>query len=524
MVLGAALVVLGAMDGTPASADEYLPPARLIALQSPTGMVATPTRIYVTEQNDIKVVDPSTQHVVSTIAGFPGAASPVLTGDYSTLVVAAVKGHQLAEVSTIDNTIKSVVDTVDCPHSLQLVGPTLWYLGGCSAPYSIFESSVDDLKVHTQVGSLTTDLDGDHALRAASGWLTLTSQTGTDVYSLTGSTALTYQRTLDVGGFFEPQVLTGNSIFGTLGTGYARVDLTTGNLTAFYGALGRTAMAYSAVGDLVGVGVSYGGRYDMYVDDGATGARRVSGKVFGGRGVSPSRVDLLTFSTDGQLLYGLEECLGGRFLLFTSTTSRPAQLKVSLRVSAPRAFGQPVHATALVTDAASPVPGVVVHFHLRVNGVQRVVDASTDSVGRAQMTVSVAHPGSVVATTDNSLTTAGFSSRTIHFAIPAKLVTFMSPARSTRRGVLHYSSASDVTSSAKLLPTRAGVTVRLQLQMLKGSSWRIVDRLQINTDKTSRVYVRLGTVLPRVEYRIVYLRSWAPHKTVRAAAKPFVVS
>jgi hypothetical protein len=486
----------------------YRPVSARVDLDASAGLVEVANKLYVSEDDQVKVFSATSMKELTTIPNVSGAGSMARSADGSTVYVAENGGAAIAAISTASDSVVDTGTTPDCPRSVSVTTTTIWYLAGCSAPYSLYSLDRSTLTGSTTpVDGLSTTATAQSALQADDAWLVLSAADEIDTYSIGDDDALTPSHTLDVAGAPE-MALRGDDVYvGTSDTD--RFDLTTGSPDGTFSGLSGGTPAVSSDGTKLGVGGQ--GLYDdnLYVFDTASGGKIVSCPADVGE-YNLADIENLTFSDDGSRLDGVARYFTGsagdeyHFYLFSSTTSKPSVQSLNLRVSSPKKYGRPMSAKATVSSGGQTRPGAHVTFQVTSNGQTRTFVKKANQAGVARLSTKVSYSGTVSAKATGDLNFIPTKSRTGKYVGPSKFRVAMTKPASKRHGIRYYTSAQKAVTGARLYPLRSGSSIDCELQIKLKGHWWDMQELTLATDANSIVAVRMSSAAPGVVYRITF--------------------
>lgn len=262
-----------------------------------------------------------------------------------------------------------------------------------------------------------------------------------------------------------------------------------------------TAVGYGPDVDGFAVGIS-GSRTDQLQVRGlATGAvQSRSASTSSGTGPVNAAVlpGSLAYSDDGKLLRALVQPTGGDVILLTATALPVRPTVMTLRLTSPRRYVDPVRLRLLVRGRPNtPVRLVWIDADGR-----ETKNVRTSSSGVVSLLLDAAVNGRIVATTAPDLT-HGPGATAAGFTVPADFVVDLSGYSSIRGGVLRFRSFGRIRGLASGLPERQ-FAIQLTMQELTRRGWRSAAPAQpALTDGDGLLGITVGGFDRGVRYRLV---------------------
>jgi hypothetical protein len=472
-VLIGSVLVMGTL-GVPAPAHAADPatttPIRyaLPTAETVTDVLAVGAEVWIAAGNSVLITS-ATGRVRTTVTGLLGAKGLTLSPDGDSVYVSESTAGRIAEVSPTGQILGTWTSQA-CPGKSSAVGGALYYAYSCDN--STGGVGRLDLTDHTDTNVLTDS--GTGAVTAAGSTLVTypTRSTGGTIasYTINDDGTLTKITSVSLGTFYDVEIAPDGGQFLVTqyegGYGVARYDTATMARNGDF-ATGAypSAVAWSPDGKrFAGIlDASYDAR-PVHIFDAATGAELVRSEPAGNTSFSGGAHEA-SWSADGSTIYSLTQDYGKTAYLIATPAAGQVRTTVTVTVAAAKAYGKNLTITVRAPQRAKAAVTVAV----TQAGATTTRKVTTNASGVATTTVPARGNGKVTAATTADATYAA-SSGTATFKTPSLMSVTMLRG-TTRKGVVHYKSASAVLAAFRVRPARsAKVTVTLQHK--SGRTWK----------------------------------------------------
>ncbi len=467
-------------------------------------------RMFVSDADVVHVIDDQGA-IERTITGAAGAEGMAVSADGATLYVAESELGYIAAVTVATGEITHTYTVASCPHELAVMGTTLFYTSGCSLSGWIshldlatgIAAGLPDQVLTNSSALLTATTDtlivADGQLRS---WSIHAAEDGTPVFGVENS------------GPYFPHVLSLTSRDGNVvvidasvnSYGIYRSDL--GAIRAYPAVSYPTAIAWSHDGSKIvgGSDTPHGNGIRVFNADDANVTVAASIPSLAGRdgnqGVTPGAV---MFSSDDSTVIALTRewtTQGWKYAIARASTTPASPSTVTLRVTAPSAFGRTSRVE--VRSPGRPNSPILVTVTIPSRTWRASTSVLTNDAGIGIAQINVPFSGTLTAQLAGDLHHEAAPPVSASVRIPSGLAVTMGLPSRLVRGVVHYAKLSSMRQKVLLSPSVQSRMVRVTLQYLRGRSWVSTRPFTLFTDGHGYVSTAMKSARPRVLYRLVY--------------------
>lgn len=481
-----------------------------LGLTSASSMVIAQGKLLIGTGNSVQLRS-LTGQLLSTVTGEMGVAQLVRSADGSAVYAADAAGSAISRIDPATGNETGHWTVQACPTNLALSSGRLFYSYGCSGgPTGL--ASID-----ASTGADQTDSGvrvGASALVGVDGRIVTLLNSVVTSYSVSGAT-LTAGNTISVQESANLAISPdGKSIALTSMDGYQlnqydAVTLTqTGSfVTGHY----PRAVAYNSTSDRIagGAGTSDRSTGDLMVFDNKTGSELAAASAdgFNTTWLPEVLAGTLNFGPDlaghaDSLVYALAQAYTGSVRLIVGPTSGLTVAHLTLALSSPKAWGQPLVAT--VNFPGHPNTALTLKV-LPNSGSPIYVPVRTNQWGVLTAKVGVNFTGRVYAYYGGDLMTrheAPSASAIQTYTVPSQTAASVLGSYRSSGGVLFFRSAANVQLHIAVGPPHVR-TVAVTLQMFSGGKWLTRQAVSFTTNQWGTIDLVLSSTSRNILLRTI---------------------
>jgi hypothetical protein len=454
---------------------------------------------------DVFGADGAPLHTIALVGAGDLARSP--SGDPSGDRVFVTTATAIAVYDASTWTPGATWSTEPCPRHPVPLGPDrLYYAYGCPdsgafglAVLNLADGTATGTGIADAFSAAPTLLAGGAVLVAIEDAGTVTARS----YLREGDGTITPLATRTISGHTDAVVSPdGSEVAIAVGTGAHRLDTAElQSITASVPGGSPTALAYAPAGDTFAIGLS-GSSADQLLVRSTAGATPVSRSALRSAATGTANPAILpgslAYSADGTLLRALVHPAGQHVSLLTATARPVTATVVTVRLTSPRRYADPVGVRITVPGR----PHTAVHLVLADRSGKYPFDDTTDGAGRLLAPLDTDMNGTLTAWVAADLT-HGAGVGAAAFRVPADFEVVLAGNSGARGGVLRFRSFAKIRGLASGLPARR-FTVLLSIQALTRRGWRpAAPPHPAATDPNGLLGITVGEFDQGVRYRLM---------------------